>query len=61
MDTLARYGIGRIVLHLLAMCGDGNVRFHAAGIRRELPQIGVPHSARRADGVETLAEHQRIR
>ena len=41
MATLARYGIGRIVLHLLAMCGDGNIRFHVAGIRRELPEIGL--------------------
>ena len=46
MAALARYGIGRIVLHLLAMCGDGNVRFHAAGIRRELPGVGVVWSSR---------------
>lgn len=27
---------GRIVLHVLAMLGDRCVRFHLAGIRREL-------------------------
>ena len=28
---------GRVLLHLIAMAGDGAIRFHAAGIRRELP------------------------
>ena len=36
MLTLARFSGGRIVLHLGAMLGDGAVRFHAAGIAREL-------------------------
>jgi hypothetical protein len=37
MDTfLVRFGVGRVVLHLVAMAGDGAVRFHVAGIRREL-------------------------
>jgi hypothetical protein len=36
MLTLARFSLGRIVLHLLAMIGDGAFRFHAAGILREL-------------------------
>ena len=33
---LARFTIGRVCLHLIAMLGDGAVRFHAAGIAREL-------------------------
>jgi hypothetical protein len=37
MARLARFGFGRILLHLLAMAGDRAVRFHAAGIVRELP------------------------
>lgn len=36
---LARTSSGRIVLHLLAMSGDRCVRFHAAGIVRELPCV----------------------
>ena len=37
MDTfLVRFSLGRVLLHLVAMVGDGAVRFHAAGIRREL-------------------------
>jgi hypothetical protein len=36
MANLARFRLGRILLHLLAMLGDGAVRFHAAGILREL-------------------------
>jgi hypothetical protein len=39
MATLARLRIGRISLHLLAMLGDRCVRFHVAGIMRELPSI----------------------
>jgi hypothetical protein len=35
MLTLARFSLGRVVLHLLAMIGDGAFRFHAAGILRE--------------------------
>ena len=37
MNALARYCAGRILLHLLAMLVDRCVRFHAAGILRELP------------------------
>jgi hypothetical protein len=33
--TLARFSLGRVVLHLVAMLGDGAFRFHAAGILRE--------------------------
>jgi hypothetical protein len=33
---LARFRFGRIFLHLLAMAGDGALRFHFGGIAREL-------------------------
>ncbi|HEV3008845.1 MAG TPA: hypothetical protein VGX52_07420 [Burkholderiales bacterium] len=33
---LVRFSLGRVVLHLLAMMGDGAFRFHGAGILREL-------------------------
>jgi hypothetical protein len=36
MLSLARFRLGRILLHILAMLGDRAVRFHAAGIMREL-------------------------
>ena len=36
MLTLARFSLGRVFLHLVAMLGDGALRFHAAGILREL-------------------------
>jgi hypothetical protein len=36
MIHLARFSLGRVVLHLLAMTGDRAFRFHAAGILREL-------------------------
>jgi len=36
MLILARCGFGRILLHLGALVGDGEFRFHAAGITREL-------------------------
>jgi hypothetical protein len=35
MLMLARFSLGRVLLHLLAMMGDGALRFHAAGILRE--------------------------
>ena len=41
MTTLARFSVGRILLHLLAMLGDRCVRFHAAGIMREVSTIAV--------------------
>jgi hypothetical protein len=37
MTILAQFSVGRILLHLLAMLGDQCIRFHAAGISRELP------------------------
>jgi len=33
---LARFSLGRVLLHFIAMLRDGAVRFHAAGIAREL-------------------------
>ena len=36
MLTLARFSLGRVVLHLLAMIGDGAFRSHVEGILREL-------------------------
>jgi hypothetical protein len=36
MEKLAHFRLGRILLHTLAMIGDGAFRFHAAGILREL-------------------------
>jgi hypothetical protein len=41
MVTLARFCVGRILLHLLAMAGDRCVRFHVAGIIRELPWVAA--------------------
>jgi Permuted papain-like amidase enzyme, YaeF/YiiX, C92 family len=39
MTILARISVGRILLHLIAMLVDRSVRFHFAGIARELPWI----------------------
>src|SRR6266436_4783663 len=41
MTTLARFSGGRVLLHLLAMLGDRCVRFHVAGIIRELPRVAA--------------------
>jgi hypothetical protein len=41
MTTLAHFRVGRILLHLLAMSGDRCVRFHGAGIMRELPWVAA--------------------
>jgi hypothetical protein len=35
MLTLARFSLGRVLLHFIAMLGDGAFRFHGAGILRE--------------------------
>jgi hypothetical protein len=35
MLILARSSLGRVLLHLIAMCGNGAIRFHGAGILRE--------------------------
>ena len=34
---------GRIVLHLLCFCGDGRLRWHAQGARRELAALLTLH------------------
>ena len=52
MLTLARFSAGRILLHLLAVAGDGEFRFHFAGILREL---------RFVDAVSTLLMRARTR
>jgi hypothetical protein len=36
MGTLARFSLGRVLLHLLAMAGNREFRFHASGILREV-------------------------
>ena len=41
MATLARFSVGRILLHLLAMLGDRCVRFHVAGIMREIAPVAA--------------------
>jgi hypothetical protein len=41
MTILARFSVGRILLHLLAMLGDRCVRFHVAGIVRELSCVAA--------------------
>lgn len=41
MLTVARFRLGRILLHLLAMLGDRSIRFHVAGIMRELPRVAA--------------------
>jgi len=41
MTTLARFSAGRILLHLLAMLGDRCVRFHVAGIMREVTLVAT--------------------
>jgi hypothetical protein len=33
---LARFSLGRVLLHLISMLGDRAFRFHAAGMMREL-------------------------
>ena len=35
MLTLARFSLGRVLLHLMAMSRNGAFRFHGAGILRE--------------------------
>ena len=39
---LARFSLGRVLLHLISMLGDRAVRFHAAGIMRELSWVAGP-------------------
>ena len=35
MNHLANYRLGRVALHLLAMCRDCEIRWHVRGILRE--------------------------
>ena len=53
MLTLARFSVGRVVLHLIAMAADREFRFHAAGIRREFgvvfPDGAIPSEEVQAD------------
>jgi hypothetical protein len=39
---LARTSPGRILLHLMAVCRNGEVRFHGAGILRECRVMAAP-------------------
>ena len=41
METIARFSVGRILLHLLAMLGDRCVRFHVEGIVREIAPVAA--------------------
>jgi Permuted papain-like amidase enzyme, YaeF/YiiX, C92 family len=41
MTNLARFSVGRILLHLLAMLGDRCVRFHVGGIMREIAPLAA--------------------
>ena len=52
MLTLARLRLGRVLLHLLAMLGGQCVRFHVAGIIRQLPWVAA---------AQTLLTRTRIR
>ena len=36
---LARFSLGRVLLHLISMLGDRAFRFHAAGMMRELSWV----------------------
>jgi hypothetical protein len=36
---LARFSLGRVLLHLISMLGDRAVRFHAAGMIREMSWV----------------------
>jgi Permuted papain-like amidase enzyme, YaeF/YiiX, C92 family len=47
MNNLAQSGAGRIFLHVLAMMRGGNVRFHVAGMVRELDAIAAARARMR--------------
>jgi hypothetical protein len=40
---LAQTSVGRVVLHLLCLCRDGKLRWHWAGVCRELHRSVVSH------------------
>ena len=57
---LARFPAGRILLHLIAMVRDRCVRFHTAGIRREIATIvaePVPRARFRARLIGRLVRY----
>jgi hypothetical protein len=39
---MSNYRIGRICLHIAAMIGDRHVKWHLAGIGRELSLVSMP-------------------
>lgn len=41
MTTLARYSVGRILLHLLCILRNRRIRFQAAGIMREIAPVAA--------------------
>jgi len=41
MFTLARFRLGRILFHVLALVVDRYIRFHVEGIVRELPWVSA--------------------
>jgi Permuted papain-like amidase enzyme, YaeF/YiiX, C92 family len=47
MTKLAQSSAGRILLHFLAMVGSGNIRFHFAGIVRELDAVAAARAQMR--------------
>ena len=49
MTNLARFSVGRILLHLIAMLGDRCVRFHFAGIMREIAAATADSGRRHID------------
>ena len=60
MAMLARFPAGRILLHLIAMVGDRCVRFHTAGIMREIATIAaepVPRARIRARLIGRLVRY----
>jgi hypothetical protein len=71
---LARFTLGRVLLHFIAMLRDGAVRFHAAGIARELSRIvggaaplfarvhaGIPVAKAKHDDNRTMFPEELIR
>jgi hypothetical protein len=49
-ERMAAHPSGRIGLHVGALMLDGQLRWHAAGIARELAAVGRPYRARAIDG-----------
>jgi len=54
MMTLAKFALGRMILHVIAMAGDHSLRFHVAGIAREFAEVvrwGGSPAGRSADPI----------